>query len=145
MNSQSHSSGRFFFIIFIFCILYVVIAANLYVLQIQQSTFFKDLGDKQYNITVQTLPQRALMYDRCNQPVAINKDSIALFILPKTLINKEKTLQFLQQHFPQAFDRFENYTQKSFMFVKRNLSQKEIDLINKIDTQDLHLLKESTS
>ena len=144
MNVSEHSSTRFFFIAFIFCGLYAMIIGNLYRLQIQQSNFFKDLGDKQYNITVQTLPQRALIYDRCGNPVAINKDSIALFILPKTLINKEETLNFLKDHFPSAYDRFEQNAQKSFMFVKRNLSPKEIDLIQKINLQDLNLLKESS-
>lgn len=144
MSASHHSSARFFFVVFVICLLYGVIVANLYRLQIQQSTFFKDLGDKQYNVTVQTFPQRALIYDRCNNPVAINKDSTALFILPKTLINKDATLQFLQDHFPSAYERFEQNKQKSFMFVKRNLSSKEIDLITKIDLPDLHFLKESS-
>ncbi len=144
MNVSEHSSMRFFFVSFIFCLIYAAIIGNLYRLQIQQSNFFKDLGDKQYNITVQTLPQRALIYDRCNNPVAINKDSIALFILPKTLVNKEQTLDFLKNHFPSAYDRFEQNAQKSFMFVKRNLSQKEIDLVTKINMEDLNLLKESS-
>jgi cell division protein FtsI (penicillin-binding protein 3) len=144
MNISHHSSARFFFVVFVICLLYGVIVANLYRLQIQQSAFFKDLGDKQYNITVQTFPQRALMYDRHNNPVAINKDSVALFILPKTLINKDATLKFLQQHFPASYDRFEQNAQKSFMFVKRNLSPQEIDLITKVDMEDLHFLKESS-
>lgn len=144
MNVSQHSSIRFLFASFVFCFLYAVVIANLYKLQIQQTVFFKDLGDRQYNITVQTFPQRALIYDRCNNPVAINKDSIALFILPKTLIKKEETLHFLKQNFLSAFDRFEQNAQKSFMFVKRNLTQKEIDLINKVDMPDLHLLKESS-
>ncbi len=144
MNISHHSSARFFIVIFVLCLLYGVIVANLYRLQIQQSTFFKNLGDKQYNVTIQSFPQRALIYDCCNNPVAINKDSTAVFILPKTLVNKDATLQFLQQHFPSAFERFEQNASKNFMFVKRNLSQKEIDLISKIDLEDLHFLKESS-
>ena len=144
MNISHHSSARFFIVVFVLCLLYGVIVANLYRLQIQQSTFFKNLGDKQYNVTIQSFPQRALIYDCCNNPVAINKDSTAVFILPKTLVNKDATLQFLQQHFPSAFERFEQNASKNFMFVKRNLSQKEIDLISKIDLEDLHFLKESS-
>ena len=140
MNISHHSSARFFIVVFVLCLLYGVIVANLYRLQIQQSTFFKNLGDKQYNVTIQSFPQRALIYDCCNNPVAINKDSTAVFILPKTLVNKDATLQFLQQHFPSAFERFEQNASKNFMFVKRNLSQKEIDLISKIDLEDLHFL-----
>lgn len=144
MNASHHNSSRYYFIVFVMFVLYGVVIANLYVLQIQRSSFFKDLGEKQYNITVQTLPPRALIYDRNNKMVVINKDSVAAFILPKTLIDKDKTLKFLQQHFPASYDRFEQYQNKSFMFVKRSLSQQEIDLINNADVADLNLLKESS-
>lgn len=126
------------------CCLYGIIALNLYLIQIQQNNFFKDLGEKQYNITIQTFPQRAYIYDRHNRPVAINKDSVTAFILPKTLLKKNETLQFLQQHFPQAYERFSQYQQKSFMFVKRNLTCQEIELIKNSGLVDIHLLKESS-
>jgi len=126
------------------CFVYGIIALNLYLIQIQQNSFFKDLGEKQYNITIQTFPQRAYIYDRHHHPVAINKDSVASFILPKTMLKKDATLQFLQQHFGQAYQRFEEYQQKSFMFVKRNMTPEEIDLVQNSGLVDLHLLKESS-
>jgi cell division protein FtsI (penicillin-binding protein 3) len=144
MHTTYHKQGRFFLVIAIFIILYGVVIGNLYVLQITQSSFFKDLGEKQYNITMQTLPQRALIYDRNNSLIAINKDSMAAFILPKTLMAKETTLKFLQSNFANAYERFEQNQNKNFMFVKRNLSEKEIALINKSDLVDVHLLKESS-
>ncbi len=144
MNRLHHSSTRFLLVVLMLCLLYGVIVANLYRLQIQQSDFFKNLGDKQYNITIQSFPQRALIYDRCGNPVAINKDSMALFILPKALTCKDATLQFLQKHFPLAYERFEQNSQKNFMFVKRNLSEQEINLVTKVGLEDLHLLKESS-
>lgn len=144
MDNGHTNSGRFLFVVFIFCLLYMIIAVNLYFIQIQQSTFFKDLGEKQYNITVQTLPQRACLYDRHGKAVAINKDSIAAFILPKALYKKEETLTFLQKHFPQAHERFDTYKTKNFMFVKRNLSTEEIELIKKSNLSDINFLKESS-
>lgn len=113
-------------------------------IQIQQSTFFKDLGEKQYNITVQTLPQRASIYDRQGKAVAINKDSVAAFILPKAMYQKEETLTFLQKHFLHARERFDTYKTKNFMFVKRNLSPEEIELIKKSNLSDINFLKESS-
>lgn len=144
MNSSHYNAGRFSFIVFLLCILYTVIVVNLYFLQIQRFDFFKDLGEKQYNVTVQTFPQRALFYDRYNNPIAINKDSIAAFILPKAMTQKDETLKFLQEHFPAAQQRFAQYQNKSFMFVKRNLSTKEIELITKTNSPDIHFLKESS-
>lgn len=144
MNTSHHNFARFSFVVFIFCIFYTIIIVNLYLLQIQQNSFFKNLGEKQYNITMQTFPQRALIYDRNNKPITINKDSIAAFILPKALVSKSTLLQFLKQHFPAAYDRFDQNQHNNFMFIKRNLSPVELDLINKANLEDIHLLKESS-
>jgi len=144
MESLHNNFIRSLFVLIICSIIYGVIAFNLYLIQIQQNNFFKNLGEKQYNVTMQTFPPRAYIYDRNHNPVAINKDSFAVFILPKTLINKEETLNFLQKHFPQSHQRFSENQQKSFMFIKRNLSQQEIDLIKNSNIIDLHLLKESS-
>src|SRR3989442_1972149 len=102
MDSSHNNYLRFFTVIIVFFLLYGMIILNLYFIQIQQTSFFKNLGDKQYNITLQTLPQRAYMYDRNNNPVAINKDSVAAFILPKTLTKHDELFSFLEKHFPQA-------------------------------------------
>ena len=144
MNSAHHNFGRYFFIVFVLFFLYGVVIVNLYILQIKQSLFFKDLGEKQYNVTVQTLPARALIYDRFNRLIAVNKDSMSAFILPKTLKDKDVTLKFLQDHFPASYDRFEQNKNKNFMFVKRNLSEQEIDLIKKYEMVDINFLKESS-
>ena len=68
MDSTHNNYLRFFTVIIVFFLLYGMIILNLYFIQIQQTSFFKDLGDKQYNITLQTLPQRAYIYDRNNNP-----------------------------------------------------------------------------
>lgn len=134
---------RSFIIVLLFFILYGIISVNLYFIQIKNATFFQSLAEKQYNATIQSYPQRGYILDRHNNPVAINKDSLAIFILPKDLINKAETLDFLEQHFPGVIKRFENYKNKNFMFVKRNLSQDEIDLIQGSNMSDIHFLKES--
>ncbi|HSW75664.1 MAG TPA: penicillin-binding protein 2 [Candidatus Saccharimonadales bacterium] len=144
MESHHNNYLRFFTVILVFFLLYGMIILNLYFIQIQQTSFFKNLGDKQYNITLQTLPQRAYIYDRNNNPVAINKDSIAAFILPKALTKHDELFSFLEKHFPQAVQRFPSYRTKNFMFIKRNLTPEEIELIEKTNHPDIHLLNESS-
>lgn len=132
-------------IIFILCsIVYGIIVFNLYLIQIKQNSFFKDLGEKQYNVTIQTFPQRAYIYDRHNNIVALNKDSFSAFILPKTLLQEKETLTFLKKYFPQAYERFSDYKNKSFMFIKRNLSDEDIAHIKNHGNTDINLLKESS-
>lgn len=131
-------------IVLLFLTLYVIISVNLYLIQIKHAPFFQNLADKQYNATVQTYPQRGYIVDRHDNPVAINKDSFAIFLLPKDLINKAETLNFLEQHFPGVRQRFEHYKHKNFMFIKRSISQEEIDLVEKSKIKDIHFLKESS-
>ncbi len=116
----------------------------MYFTQILQNNFFKDLGEKQYNVTIQTFPQRACIYDRNNNPVAINKDSLSAFILPKALQDKDELLSFLQQHFPQAYERFDQYKNKNFMFIQRNLTPQQQELIQKSNNCNIHILTESS-
>lgn len=139
-----HNYIRSVIVVFIFIILYTAIAFNLYVIQIKQTSFFKQLGDRQYNVTIQTYPERGTIYDRNNIPVAVNKDCYSAFILPKLITNKENLILCLQQNFPQSVDRLEHNKNKNFMFVKRNLSDQEINLIEQQNIPDIHLLKESS-
>ena len=143
MNYEKNFS-RSMIVFLIFIALYTTIIVNLYFIQIKQSPFFKHLGEKQYNVTIQTHPQRAEIFDRNNIPVAINKDSIAAFILPKQLQDKQALLTFLQEHFPQAAQRLQQSEHKSFMYLKRNLSDQEIQLIEQSYLPDIHFLNESS-
>lgn len=144
MESLNNNFIRSMFIFILCLILYGIIIFNLYLIQIQQNSFFKDLGEKQYNVTIQTFPQRAYIYDRNNNIVALNKDSFAAFILPKTLLQEQETLSFLKKYFHQAYERFPDYKNKSFMFIKRNLSDKDVDIIKSHGNADINLLKESS-
>lgn len=143
MESLNNNFIRSMLIFILCCITYGIIIFNLYLIQIQQNSFFKDLGEKQYNVTMQIFPQRAYIYDRNNNIVALNKDSFSAFILPKTLVQEQETLSFLKKHFPQAYERFQDYKNKSFMFIKRNLSQNDINIIKNHGNADINLLKES--
>ena len=66
MDRTCNNYYRFIVTLMVFFLCYFIILANLYLLQITQTNFFKTLADKQYNITVQTLPQRAYIFDRDN-------------------------------------------------------------------------------
>jgi len=144
MDSLNNNFIRSMLVVILCCIFYGIITFNLYLIQIQQNSFFKNLGEKQYNITMQIFPQRAYIYDRNNNPVAINKDTLSAFILPKALAKEKETFEFLKKHFPQAYNRFNEYKNKNFMFIKRNLLPEELEIIKKNDNPDINILKESS-
>lgn len=136
-----HYKLRTSFVFFIFSLIYLLIIFNLYSIQIKQQNFFTELGSKQYFVTVTTMPPRAQMYDRAERNLALNKDSLAAFILPKTIKNKAELITFLEKNFPQSISRLST-TSSNFMYLKRRLSEEDIQCIQESGLEDIHLLKE---
>ncbi len=134
------------FVFLLFCALYALILFNLYSIQIRQRHFFKELGSRQYHVMVSSMPPRAEIFDRHGKNLAINKDQLSAFILPKSLKTAKETKSFLKKHFPQAFERLmkveTNKNVPHFLFVKRKLTPEQIALINNSGLEDVQLLAE---
>ncbi len=133
---------RSFFIFFMIISCYLIILFNLYKIQVTQKDFFIHLGEKQYNITTTTLPERAYIYDRNKTPIAINKTSYAAFLLPKQIVNKKQIFNFLEEHFPSSALRFEQNFDKNFFFIARKLTDEQLKIIHNSKIPDIHILEE---
>lgn len=132
-------------IFLLFLLLYAAIIINLSRIQIWQHEFFTNLGDKQYSMTVTKNPPRAAIYDRTKTRfLALNKDSISAFIVPNNLKDSDGVKRFLKKHFPDAAERLAHNRDSKFMYVKRKLSDDQIELISKSNLSDIQLLHEPT-
>ena len=129
-------------VFFLFLVLFCIALFHLYGLQIKQHTFFTELANKQYYLTLTTYPPRALILDRNGMPLALNKDRLSAFVMPHQIKNKEKLLTFLSQHFPAALNRLNEKQGSYFMYVKRRLSDQEEQLIKESGIEDIHFLYE---
>lgn len=126
-----------------FCLLYLIILSNLYFIQIRNNKFFTGLGEQQYNVTVVTLPPRATIFDRTGKHMlAMNKDSVSAFILPKTLTQRPQLSAFLRKHFPAAHERLQHAKKSNFMYIARRLTPEQIKLIKESKIEDIQLLNE---
>src|SRR5476651_1076243 len=96
---------RSFIIFSLFCLFYFILLINLYVIQVIRANYYAGLANKQHFITTKINPPRALILDRNNKPVALNKESLSAFILPHKLEEPEKLKAFLQHNFPNALTR----------------------------------------
>ncbi|MBN1549046.1 penicillin-binding protein 2 [Candidatus Babeliales bacterium] len=132
---------RVAFIFFLLLLLYMLVLFNLYLIQIKQQNFYKDLATKQYATTVTHMPPRAAIYDRNGEPLAINHDSLAAFLLPKQIKDKQEVMKFLNKHFPEAAEKLKT-TDKHFMYIQRKLTEEQIKLIEKSKLDDIQILKE---
>ncbi|MEX0848912.1 MAG: penicillin-binding protein 2 [Candidatus Dependentiae bacterium] len=135
---QLRTVGIFLF----FCICYSVVILNLFFMQIYQHAFFYDLAEKQYKTTITHTPERALIFDRNNTPIALNKKAVSAFICPNKCMNDEQLFSFLHLYFPQAYIRYQTKPDASFMFIQRNLTKEQIDLIKTYGTDHIQFIKE---
>ncbi len=141
MNTQHNS--RLIILFFFFVALYMLILFNLYVVQIKRSAFFKSLAQRQYTTQITSTPPRAIIFDRSGtQPLALNKESLSAFIIPTKLEDLDGIEKFLGRHFKSAAERLKKNMRSHFLYIKRRLSPKEIELIEKSELSDIKILKE---
>lgn len=136
------SKSRSSIIFLLFGAIYAVVLANLIYLQLIQHSFFTQLGQKQYHVNITSYPPRGLILDRNGKFLAINKDSLAAFILPKQLENKKQLESFLAKYFPSAKERLKTHTNAHFLYVQRRLTPEQIELIEKSNIVDIKFLNE---
>ena len=91
---------------------------------------------------VTSTPTRALIFDRTGMPLALNKESMSAFIIPSKLEQPGALKKFLQKHFGAACARLKRNQASHFMYIKRRLTDEEIELIKQSDLRDIKLLKE---
>ena len=111
-------------------------------MQIKQHTFFSHLAQKQYQTTVTYTPERATIFDRNGTPIALNKSALSAFISPAKTIMHDTLRTFLELYFPQAYSRYLTHQQHAFMFVQRNITQAQADLINTYGIEEIEFVKE---
>jgi len=142
MNALQHKP-RLIIIFFTFVSLYLFLAVNLYRIQIQNYDFFNERAKKQYGMTMTVTPPRAEIVDRTgSQPLALNIQAIAGFIVPKKIKHPDILIPFLQENFKEAAERLKKQPKNHFMFIKRRLTPEEIELIEQHDISDIKFLKE---
>jgi cell division protein FtsI (penicillin-binding protein 3) len=136
------SAARLSLIVLLFCALYGLSIMNLFRLQIKENNYFSKLAQQQYQVTRIQSPPRALIYDRNGIPLALNKDSFAIFITPNNMKDKKTVEAFLKKHYPSSYDRLKSHADDLFMYVKRRLTPEEMTIIINANLPDLYILKE---
>lgn len=140
MRHSSKVRSALIFILFV--ILYLVLLVNLYFIQIKQKDFFSGLASRQYRIEVLSYPERGEILDRHGLPVAINKESVSAFVLPRQLQDEPGLKRFLQKYFPASYARLKRLHDKHFMYVARRLPADLCAQVKCDKVLDLKFMKE---
>ena len=132
-------------VFFAFCMVYAIIIFNLFLIQVWNKAFFSNLAEQQYQVQVSQFPPRAPIIDRTGKHyLAMNKECVSAFIMPNQLKEPEKVRLFLEKQFEPAAERLLHNENRSFMYIKRRLSENELRAINEQQLTDIHLLQESS-
>jgi cell division protein FtsI (penicillin-binding protein 3) len=124
---------------------YTFVLINLGFIQIINRSFFYSLGTNQYQLHVTQLPARAPILDRTGAHyLATNSACISAFLVPNQTKQSALLTDFLQKNFPQAADRLSQNRTRSFMYLKRRLTDEDVELIKQANLDDIHLLQESS-
>ncbi len=126
-----------------FIVSFLLITIRLYIIQINQTDFFKDIAEKQYSTQINLTMPRACIYDRNNKPLAINKEITSAFILPHEMSNSEITLLFLKKHFNHTYQHMKKYPDKKFIWMHRNITPEMQKFIKKHKISDIHFINET--
>lgn len=140
---NNYHKSRSIIVFCFFCILYAILALNLFIIQIHHHAFYEQLGQKQYTTGITIPPPRAPIYDRSGVlPLAMNRESLSAFVLPKKIGSPEALESFLKRYFPQALERLHVSRDHYFMYIARKLSHEQLQLIQENALADIQLLNE---
>lgn len=124
-------------------IFFVIILCKLFWIQIINHAFYLQCGEKQYFFTITEYPPRAPIFDRTGkQYLALNKESLAAFVIPTEIKNRPALESFLKTHFPTACQRLHQHGEKKFLYVARHLTPEQMTQISQAHLEDIHILHE---
>ncbi|KKQ32242.1 MAG: Peptidoglycan transglycosylase and transpeptidase FtsI [candidate division TM6 bacterium GW2011_GWF2_37_49] len=134
---------RLAFVLCGFVLIYIVIVVRLFLLQIYQQNFFKELALNQYQISMKINMPRGVIYDRTGQcPLAFNCSAQSAFILPHQFTETKKIEHFLKHNYPAVYKKLKNHPEKYFFWVDRVLSDFQIKKIKSYNLKDIIFIDE---
>ena len=129
----------------IFIIFYVLLVYRLYNIQIVQNNKFEEIARKEHLTSFSIQGERGNIYDTNLKKLAINVSVQSLFAIPSKIENPQQVSTLLSILL--NLDKREIYNKlnqkKSFVWIKRKLTDAEVEGIKKINIEGLEFLVES--
>ena len=138
--------SRISFVIFFFVLLWLSLFVRSAYLQLIPHKQLSELQKKLFDRTVALKPRRGSIYDSQNKELAISIPSQSLFADPSQMAEPYYVAKKLSQLFKLSK---KNYLKKllnkkrRFIWIKRHLSEKEVQEVKSWNLKGLHFLKEN--
>lgn len=134
---------RLAFVLCCFVLVFIIVLVRLFLLQIYQQNFFKELALNQYQISMKINMPRGVIYDRTGEsPLAFNCTSQSAFILPHQFTESKKIEKFLKHNYPAVYKKLKNHPEKYFFWLDRVLSEAQIEKLKSYNLRDIIFVDE---
>ncbi len=130
-------------VLVVFFLLFSIIFVRLYLIQIYRKDFFNFLAKQQYAVELKINPYRAKILDKYDIPLALNKDVMSAFILPKQLNEKSKIESFLKKNYKEVYKRITKNKNNQFLWLERKLLPNKYEDLKKTELKDIHFISEA--
>lgn len=128
---------RVFLLFLSFVCGYVFIIGRIFIIQIYHQNFYEELAKSQYQTSVTIQPARAEIFDRNGSHIALNKQALSAFLVPRTLKNPSGVLAYLKKASPQLYRRLVRNRKKRFMWIERDVCEERLNVLKKALGDDL--------
>jgi len=126
-----------------FALIFVIVGIRLFLLQIYQQNFFKELALNQYQVSMKINMPRGIIYDRTgNIPLAFNCNMPSAFILPHQFTETQKTEKFLKRNYPAVYKKVKAHPEKYFFWLDRVLTNSQVDKLKSYNLKDIIFIDE---
>lgn len=125
-------------------VLFVIIYYRLFDLQVLNRDRLNTLAEKQHNISISIPPQRGHIYDCNKKAFAVSLKVPSVYIVSRMIFNKVKAAQKLARilSLDPSFVAERLTRNKSFVWLKRNISKEEEQAIRALEDPNINILYE---
>lgn len=131
------------FLLFILSL--TIIGVRLFYLQVIRHNFYSNLANDQHRVSIEVPPKRGTIFDKNMQVLAVNLNSDSVFANSRVIKNKEKVARELSAVLKMdrsfIYDRLAR--DKSFVWIKRNVSREESSQLKKLKIEGIGTVQES--
>ncbi len=137
--------ARLVVVSFSYLLILLIILFRLLNIQVINNRNFIKLAESQHHLTLTLFPQRGMIYDRNMKVFALSLKVFSVYAVPRQIKNKEEVAKQLAAMLDlDEEDVFAKLGRdKSFVWIKRRINEKEAKSIRKLKSKNVALLPES--
>lgn len=133
---------RFFGLVFLAA--FTLVAIRAYHLQVQRQADWIKRAERQHQRVIPLTPQRGTIYDRQGEELALSIETDSIYVNPGEVEDPARVADSLAEalRLPKSQLRKTLKSKKSFLWIKRQISPQESELVRAMNLPGVHFTKE---